>query len=227
MSIRGIAGPTTVQAQNFAPGTTAADIESAMSPIGGKIVKCIVVATRPNVIAEIVFENRDGANCVIDTFHNQTVSTNALSGQGIPLMKGNYRPTDVSSTSSSSLMLSLPLKPPLPLSLLALPSQLARALTATTPGPHALQTQIAIISATVTAEMMLWMAHTDLRTIAWTRISMMSRNRCTAITWLAGGVTETITVTGREVTTGVVDVVEREAVDTDEGLSSYYRPDES
>ncbi|KFY91840.1 hypothetical protein V498_05296 [Pseudogymnoascus sp. VKM F-4517 (FW-2822)] len=78
LSIRGIAGPTTVQAQNFAPGTTAADIESAMTPIGGKILKCTVVATRPNVIAEIVFENRDGANCIIDTFHNQTADGRVL-----------------------------------------------------------------------------------------------------------------------------------------------------
>ncbi|KFX99404.1 hypothetical protein O988_03883 [Pseudogymnoascus sp. VKM F-3808] len=78
LSIRGIAGPTTVQAQNFAPGTTAADIESAMAPIGGKIIKCIVVATRPNVIAEIVFENREGANCIIDTFHNQTADGRVL-----------------------------------------------------------------------------------------------------------------------------------------------------
>ncbi|OBT41269.1 hypothetical protein VE00_08979 [Pseudogymnoascus sp. WSF 3629] len=78
LSIRGIAGPTTVQAQNFAPGTTGADIESAMTPIGGKILKCIVVATRPNVIAEIVFENREGANAIIDTFHNQTADGRIL-----------------------------------------------------------------------------------------------------------------------------------------------------
>lgn len=75
LSIRGIAGPVTVQAQNFAPGTTAADIESAMVPVGGKIVECTLIATRPNVIAEIVFETREGAKSVIDTFHNQTVST--------------------------------------------------------------------------------------------------------------------------------------------------------
>lgn len=155
MSIRGIAGPTTVQAQNFAPGTTAADIESAMSPIGGKIVKCIVVATRPNVIAEIVFENRDGANCVIDTFHNQTVSTNCFIWLRNATNKRKYRPTDVSSTSSSSPTLLLPLKSPRPLSLLVQPSQSALALIATTPGPRALQTRIAIISATVTTEMML------------------------------------------------------------------------
>lgn len=152
LSIRGIAGPTTVQAQNFAPGTTAADIESAMTPIGGKILKCIVVATRPNVIAEIVFENRDGANCIIDTFHNQTVSTNCFTWLRNSTNKRQYRPTGVSSTSSSSLMLSLPLKSPrLPQHLLVLPSRSALALTATTPGLRALRTPIATVNATVTA----------------------------------------------------------------------------
>jgi hypothetical protein len=75
LSIKGIAGPCIVQAQNFAPGTTAADIESAMVPVGGKILACKLIATSPSVIAEIVFETKEGANCVIDTFHNQTVST--------------------------------------------------------------------------------------------------------------------------------------------------------
>lgn len=54
-------------------------------------------------------------------------------------------------------------------------------------------------------------------TTAWTRISTITRSRCTATTWLAGGVTEAITVTDVG-TTGAVDVVEREAADTDEGL---------
>lgn len=89
LSIRGIAGPTTVQAQNFAPGTTGADIESAMTPIGGKILKCIIVATRPNVIAEIVFENREGANAIIDTFHNQTVSTDCFAWLEMTLINDN------------------------------------------------------------------------------------------------------------------------------------------
>lgn len=47
---------------------------------------------------------------------------------------------------------------------------------------------------------------------------MKPPGRCTVTTWLAEGVTEAITVTVEEVTTGVVDVVEREAADTDEGL---------
>ena len=74
MSIRGLAGPFVVTAQNFAPGTTAADIESAMTPIGGLITSCRLLKTNPIVIAEIVFENKEGADNVIATFDNQTVS---------------------------------------------------------------------------------------------------------------------------------------------------------
>lgn len=126
------------------------------------------------------------------------------------------------STSSLSPKLPLPLKPPRVFQepLLVLLSQSALALTAATPGLCALRTPIAIISATVTAaEMMLWMAHMDLKTIAWTRISMTARNRCIATTWLAGGVIEAVTVTGGEVSAGAVDMVGRGAADTDEGLT--------
>jgi len=61
-------------AQNFAPGTTAADIESAMTPIGGIISTCRILKTHPIIIAEIVFESKEGAENVIATFNNQTVS---------------------------------------------------------------------------------------------------------------------------------------------------------
>jgi hypothetical protein len=74
MSIRGLAGPCCIRAQNFAPGTTAADIESAMTPIGGKVLKCSIVTNVPTVVAEIVFESKEGADMVIETFNNQTVS---------------------------------------------------------------------------------------------------------------------------------------------------------
>jgi len=75
MTIRGLAGPFAVMAQNFAPGTTAADIESAMTPIGGIVTSCKIVKTHPIVIAEIVFESKEGADNVISTFNNQTVRT--------------------------------------------------------------------------------------------------------------------------------------------------------
>lgn len=74
ITIRGLAGPFAVMAQNFAPGTTAADIESAMTPIGGIVSSCRLIKTSPIVIAEIVFESKDGADRVIETFNNQMVS---------------------------------------------------------------------------------------------------------------------------------------------------------
>jgi hypothetical protein len=73
ITIRGLAGPFVVMAQNFAPGTTAADIESAMTPVGGIIISCRLLKQHPIVIAEIVFESKQGADNVIATFNNQTV----------------------------------------------------------------------------------------------------------------------------------------------------------
>ncbi|CCC11494.1 unnamed protein product [Sordaria macrospora k-hell] len=71
-TIRGLAGPFAVMAQNFAPGTTAADIENAMTPVGGLILSCRIMKHNPIVIAEIVFENKEGADNVIATFDKQT-----------------------------------------------------------------------------------------------------------------------------------------------------------
>lgn len=75
MSIRGLAGPYIVLAKNFAHGTTAADIESAVTPIGGVTLSCRIIAHRPQVIAEIIFESKEGADAVVDTFNNQMVSS--------------------------------------------------------------------------------------------------------------------------------------------------------
>lgn len=74
-TIKGLAGPFAVLAQNFAPGTTAADIESALTPVGGLISSCRLVKTHPIVIAEIVFESKEGADRVIERFDQQTVSS--------------------------------------------------------------------------------------------------------------------------------------------------------
>lgn len=73
MTIRGLAGPFAVMAQNFAPGTTAADIESAMTPVGGEMVSCEVVKTQPFIIVEMAFASREGGEKVIETFNNKTV----------------------------------------------------------------------------------------------------------------------------------------------------------
>ncbi|KAI2466019.1 hypothetical protein F4781DRAFT_407236, partial [Annulohypoxylon bovei var. microspora] len=78
ISIKGLAGPFVVMAQNFAPGTTAADIESAMTPIGGLVSSCHLVKTHPLVIAEIAFESKEGALQVIQTFNNETADGRTL-----------------------------------------------------------------------------------------------------------------------------------------------------
>lgn len=72
-SIRGLAGPYTVMAKNLALGTTAADIESAMTPVGGVVLSCRIIAERPKVIAELIFETKEGADNVVETFNNQNV----------------------------------------------------------------------------------------------------------------------------------------------------------
>lgn len=78
LSIRGLASPYTVIVKNLAVGTTAADIESAMSPVGGVVLNCRLVAERPKVIAEITFETKEGAENVVETFNNQSADGNIL-----------------------------------------------------------------------------------------------------------------------------------------------------
>ncbi|KAJ2977838.1 hypothetical protein NUW58_g7683 [Xylaria curta] len=79
ITIKGLAGPFAVLAQNFAPGTTAADIESALTPVGGLISSCRLVKSHPIVIAEIVFESKEGADRVIAQFDQQTADGRTLS----------------------------------------------------------------------------------------------------------------------------------------------------
>ena len=64
---------TTVLASNFAPGTTAADIESVVGSVGGEMLSCELVAKSPTVIAELVFSERSGAENVVDIFNNKRV----------------------------------------------------------------------------------------------------------------------------------------------------------
>lgn len=74
ISFKGAAsGPYTVVAQNFAPGTTAADIESVMQSVGGDMTNCKLVASHPTVIAEMMFVERAGAEKVIETFNGKKV----------------------------------------------------------------------------------------------------------------------------------------------------------
>ena len=73
INIRGLAGPYVVLGNNFAPGTTAADIESAMIPSGGEMQSCRIIASDPTVVAEMVFEEKANAERVIATFNNKRV----------------------------------------------------------------------------------------------------------------------------------------------------------
>lgn len=71
INIRGMAGPYTVIASNFAPGTTAADIEAVMAPIGGEMLSCRLASSHPTVIAEMLFVEKNGAENVIAMFNNK------------------------------------------------------------------------------------------------------------------------------------------------------------
>lgn len=73
INIRGTAGPYVVIGSNFAPGTTAADIESAMLPVGGEMQSCRIMTAAPTVMAEMVFTDKENAERVIDTFNNKKV----------------------------------------------------------------------------------------------------------------------------------------------------------
>lgn len=75
ISIRGAAQPSgwTVVASNFAPGTTAADIEAVMTPVGGEMMGCRLTSSNPTVIAEMQFVEKSGADNVIAMFNNRKV----------------------------------------------------------------------------------------------------------------------------------------------------------
>ncbi|KAK0375782.1 hypothetical protein CLIM01_06882 [Colletotrichum limetticola] len=103
LSIRGLAGPFAVMAQNFAPGTTAADIESAMTPVGGEMLDCRIIKTTPLILAEMVFATKEGGDAVISTFNNQTADGRIIKVYPKP---GGYkepttRPANARSTSSN------------------------------------------------------------------------------------------------------------------------------
>ncbi|PQE13824.1 pentatricopeptide repeat protein [Rutstroemia sp. NJR-2017a BBW] len=71
LTIKGLAGPYIIMAENFLRGTSAQDIETAMTPVGGPILSCRIVSEYPIVTAEIIFESKDGADNVKDTFNGQ------------------------------------------------------------------------------------------------------------------------------------------------------------
>lgn len=73
LSIRGLAGPYVVIGQNFAPGTTAADIESAVSAEVRGMQSCRIMSSSPTVMAEMVFAEKHNAEHVISIFNNKKV----------------------------------------------------------------------------------------------------------------------------------------------------------
>ncbi|KAJ5194090.1 hypothetical protein N7491_001426 [Penicillium cf. griseofulvum] len=71
MTIKGASGPFIVVGRNFAPGTTAADIQSALEPITGPMISCQIVANQPSVVAEFAYAEKTAAELVVANFHNQ------------------------------------------------------------------------------------------------------------------------------------------------------------
>ncbi|KAJ6124022.1 hypothetical protein N7471_011339 [Penicillium samsonianum] len=71
MTIKGASGPFLVVGRNFAPGTTAADIQSALEPITGPMLSCQIVASQPSVVAEFAYAEKTAAELVVANFHNQ------------------------------------------------------------------------------------------------------------------------------------------------------------
>ena len=59
---------------NFAPGTTAADIEYALSKTCGPMQGCRIISASPLVVAEMVFTEISRAQRVIATYDSEKVS---------------------------------------------------------------------------------------------------------------------------------------------------------
>ncbi|KAJ5614213.1 hypothetical protein N7528_007867 [Penicillium herquei] len=79
LSIKGASGPFVVIASNFAPGTTAADIQSALEPLSGPMLSCRVISHNPEVVAELAFDEKWNAENAIANFHNQRADGRMLS----------------------------------------------------------------------------------------------------------------------------------------------------
>ncbi|KAI9375334.1 DUF185-domain-containing protein [Aspergillus egyptiacus] len=82
LSIKGAgSGPFVVIGRNFAPGTTAADIQAALEPVSGQIMSCWVTSQQPTVTAEITYAEKPAAEKAIANFHNQRADGRILSMQ--------------------------------------------------------------------------------------------------------------------------------------------------
>ncbi|KAF4268618.1 hypothetical protein CNMCM8812_000913 [Aspergillus fumigatus] len=80
ITIRGAgSGSFVVIGSNFAPGTTAADIQSAIEPLSGQILSCWITSQHPTVTAEITYADKWAAEKAIANFHNQRADGRILS----------------------------------------------------------------------------------------------------------------------------------------------------
>lgn len=100
-TIKGSAGPFTLLASNFAPGTTEADIEAALhtelfDEAGNNCLQsCQIVTSRPSVVAEMVFTEKSVADRIVSKFNNLKADGRilkvALSKSGTDAMNSSRR----------------------------------------------------------------------------------------------------------------------------------------
>ncbi|KAJ5673752.1 hypothetical protein N7462_009191 [Penicillium macrosclerotiorum] len=79
LSIKGASGPFVVIGSNFAPGTTAADIQSALEPVSGPMMSCRVISHHPTVTAEFEYEDKLSAEGAVANFDRQRADGRILS----------------------------------------------------------------------------------------------------------------------------------------------------
>lgn len=73
LSIKGASGPFIVLGSNFAQGTVASDIQTALEQTSGRMLSCRIISHNPTVTAELAFEDKWQAENVVANFHNQKV----------------------------------------------------------------------------------------------------------------------------------------------------------
>jgi hypothetical protein len=114
LSIKGTAGPFVVQASNFAPGTTAADIEAAMHTVAtdtsgnSGLLTCRILTSNPTVMAEMVFSERYIADKVVQTFNNEKADGRILH---VYLKHGGSSPAIRQAKTESTVANSNPIPP--------------------------------------------------------------------------------------------------------------------
>ena len=81
----------TVIGSNFAPDTTAADIEAALSDDSGPMQHCRIISESPVFVAEMVFTEKSRAENVIAAYDNKKVSRCGGSSHVLRSLKRNLR----------------------------------------------------------------------------------------------------------------------------------------